>query len=195
MEELKNDFPKYLSTFDSEGNRTATYLCESAEEVEHKKAEGCIEISKEDWNTYIGNKGDGIRYVRGADGKPTPYVETLAEVKQKVINAQYLKYEAEKYAIAWVGDIGFDTDKDSQTDWLSVVTVLQAANATKGYYKVYTDKNDTSKKEFREVTLEQLKEAGNVSRAQQTNAYASFERVKAEINSCTTKEEVQMYIA
>ena len=138
-----------------------------------------------------------MQYVRGANGKPEPYVDTLDDTKSKALQVQYNKYEKSKYAIAWLTDgsgIGFDTDKDSQTDWLSVITVLKNNGSSNGYYKVYTDKTDTYKKSFEEVSISQLEEAGNISRAQQTAAYSSFETVKAAINNATTKEELEQYL-
>lgn len=86
----------YLCKFDSDGRRGETLLtCEySDEEKAEKIAEGYIEISEEDWNYYVGNKGagaNGTGYIRGADGKPTDapaYVPTTEEKKQAII-AQY----------------------------------------------------------------------------------------------------------
>jgi len=193
----KTDTQKIMAKFDNAGNRTHTYICDTDDQVKAYEAQGFVEITKDDWNTYIGNRADGIKYVRGADGKPTPYITTLDEDKATALNYQYQKYQKLKYAIAWLTDgsgYGFDTDKDSQTDWLAVVTVLQTSGAANGFYKVYTDKSDTAKKAFAPVTLSQLQEAGNVSRAQQTAAYEGFEQIKAEINSCVTKEEVEKYM-
>ncbi len=86
----------YLCKFDSEGRRTETLLtCEfTDEEKQQKIAEGYIEISEDDWNYYVGNKGNGKNgtgYIRGKDGKPTDapaYVPTTEEKKQAII-AQY----------------------------------------------------------------------------------------------------------
>jgi len=195
---METNTQRIMATFDTAGNRTATYICNTDEEAAGYEAQGFVEITQEDWNAYIGNKGDGVKYVRGADGKPTAYVTTLEEDKATALNIQYQKYEKQKYAIAWLTDgsgYGFDTDKDSQTDWLAVVTVLQAGGTTSGNYKVYTDSTDITKKAFKVVTLNQLQEAGNISRAQQTAAYAGFEQVKASINNCTTKEEVAAYMS
>ena len=136
--------------------------------------------------------------VRPRNGKPTPYVDTLDETKTKALNTQYEKYQKDKYAIAWLTDgsgYGFDTDKDSQTDWLSVINVLKNSNSTYGYYKVYIDKKDTSKKQFLSVYLSQLEEAGNVSRAQQIKAYSDFETIKTIIHNATSKEELQQYLS
>jgi hypothetical protein len=90
----------YLCKFDSEGRRTETLLsCEFTEEEKAEKiADGYIEISEEDWNYYVGNKGNGANgtgYIRGKDGKPTdapPYVPTKEEKKQALI----LQYESDK---------------------------------------------------------------------------------------------------
>jgi len=77
----------YLCKFDSDGRRTETLLtCEFTEEEKQQKlAEGYIEISEDDWNYYVGNKGqgkNGTGYIRGADGKPVDapaYVPTKEE--------------------------------------------------------------------------------------------------------------------
>jgi hypothetical protein len=66
----------YLCKFDIDGRRTETLLsCEFTEEEKAEKLEqGYIEISQEDWEYYVGNKGNGKNgtgYIRGKDGKPT----------------------------------------------------------------------------------------------------------------------------
>lgn len=93
----------YLCKFDSAGRRTETLLsCEFTEEEKAEKlAEGYIEISQEDWNYYVGNKGagaNGTGYIRGADGKPTDapaYVPTTEEKKQAII----AQYESDKVGL------------------------------------------------------------------------------------------------
>jgi hypothetical protein len=86
----------YLCKFDTDGKRTETLLtCEFTEEEKAEKiADGYIEISEEDWNYYVGNKGqgkNGTGYIRGKDGKPVDapaHVPTTEEKKQAII-AQY----------------------------------------------------------------------------------------------------------
>lgn len=86
----------YLCKFDSNGKRTETLLtCEFTDEEKAEKLEqGYIEISQEDWEYYVGNKGNGANgtgYIRGKDGKPTDapaYVPTTEEKRQAII-AQY----------------------------------------------------------------------------------------------------------
>lgn len=86
----------YLCKFDENGRRGETLLtCEFTEEEKQQKiADGYVEISQEDWEYYVGNKGNGKNgtgYIRGADGKPTDapvHVPTTEEKKQALI-AQY----------------------------------------------------------------------------------------------------------
>lgn len=86
----------YLCKFDSEGRRTETLLsCEfTDEEKAEKLADGYIEISEDDWNYYVGNKGagaNGTGYIRGKDGKPTdaPAHVPTKEEKLAALDVQY----------------------------------------------------------------------------------------------------------
>ena len=86
----------YLCKFDANGRRTETLLtCEFTEEKKAEKLEqGYIEISEEDWNYYVGNKGQGANgtgYVRGADGKPTdaPAYVPSKEEQLAQLDSQY----------------------------------------------------------------------------------------------------------
>ena len=86
----------YLCKFDSAGRRTETLLaCDFTEEEKQQKiADGYVEISEEDWNYYVGNKGNGKNgtgYIRGADGKPTdaPPYEPTTDEKIAALDAQY----------------------------------------------------------------------------------------------------------
>lgn len=86
----------YLCKFDSEGRRTETLLtCEFTKEEKAEKLEqSYIEISEEDWNYYVGNKGqgkNGTGYIRGKDGKPTdaPAYVPSKEERLAALDAQY----------------------------------------------------------------------------------------------------------
>lgn len=92
----------YLCKFDTDGRRTETLLtCEfTDEEKKQKIAEGYIEISEEDWNYYVGNKGQGANgtgYIRGKDGKPTdaPAHVPTKEEKLAALDSQYDSDKAE----------------------------------------------------------------------------------------------------
>lgn len=71
---------KYLCKFDEEGNRTETYVTgihftdETDEFVQQKLADGFIWVSDEDYQYYVGNKGqgdNGTGYIRDSTtGKP-----------------------------------------------------------------------------------------------------------------------------
>lgn len=91
----------YLSKFDPSGKRITSYPLDNS--IDDKKreeliADGYIEISEEDWNYYVGNKGNGANgtgYIRSKDGKPTSapaYVPTKEERKQTIIS----QYESDK---------------------------------------------------------------------------------------------------
>lgn len=88
----------YLSKFDSDGKRITSYPLDNS--IDDKKREelitdGYIEISEDDWNYYVGNKGNGANgtgYIRGADGKPTdasPAPEPTTEEKIAAFDADY----------------------------------------------------------------------------------------------------------
>jgi hypothetical protein len=92
----------YLCKFDETGRRTETLLtCEFTEEEKQQKiAEGYIEISQEDWEYYVGNKGNGKNgtgYIRGKDGKPTdaPAYVPSKEEKLAALDSQYDSDKAE----------------------------------------------------------------------------------------------------
>ena len=79
----------YLTKFDSDGKRIASYLLDGTvtpEEYARLLDEGYIEISEEDWNYYVGNKGggdNGTGYIYdSATGKPVsapPYEPSKEE--------------------------------------------------------------------------------------------------------------------
>lgn len=95
----------YLSKFDSDGKRITSYPLDNS--IDDKKreeliADGYIEISEEDWNYYVGNKGQGANgtgYIKGADGKPTsaPAYVPSKEERLSQLDAQY---DADKDALA-----------------------------------------------------------------------------------------------
>lgn len=95
----------YLSKFDSDGKRVASYpLDKTITKEQYTKLldEGYIEISEEDWNYYVGNKGQGANgtgYIYDSTtGKPIsapPHVPTKEE-KLATLDSQY---ETDKAAL------------------------------------------------------------------------------------------------
>ena len=87
----------YLSKFDSDGKRVTSYpLDDSINDKKREEliADGYIEISEDDWNYYVGNKGGGANgtgYIRGEDGKPTdaPAYTPSTDEKIAALDAQY----------------------------------------------------------------------------------------------------------
>ena len=87
----------YLTKFDSAGKRITSYSVDdflTPERYAELISEGYVEISEEDWNYYVGNKGQGANgtgYIRGADGKPTdaPPYEPSKEEQLAQLDASY----------------------------------------------------------------------------------------------------------
>ena len=111
----------YLCKFDEQGRRTETLLtCEFTEEEKAQKiAEGYIEISEEDWNYYVGNKGNGANgtgYVRGADGKPTD-APAYVPSKEEKLNALDSQYDADKATLTqYYAEAALAGDTELQTE-------------------------------------------------------------------------------
>ena len=119
---------------------------------------------------------------------------TLEELREQALNYQYQKYGAQKHAIVWLQDgsgYGFDCNDDDQNNWQVALTLMENDVTM---YRVYTDKNNLSKKSFLEVTRDQMMEAGNLVKAQQYAAYSEFEKVRAEIANCVTAEQLKPYL-
>lgn len=93
---------KYLCLFDENGRRGETHLsCEYSEEQKQEMLEaGYVEISQDEWDIYVGNKGmgdNGTGYVRGKDGKPisAPAHVPSKDEKLAVLDSQYDADKAE----------------------------------------------------------------------------------------------------
>ena len=108
---------KYLCKFDNKGYRRETYLsCEYTDEQRKAMlADGYVEISEEEWNYYVGNKGmgdNGTGYIRGKDGKPISApvrVPTKAEKIAQLEN-QYNTQKAEIKGYLMEAILSDDTD-------------------------------------------------------------------------------------
>jgi hypothetical protein len=124
----------YLCKFDTNGRRTDTLLtCEFNDEEKAKKlAEGYIEISEEDWNYYVGNKGNGKNgtgYIRGKDGKPTDapaYVPTKEE-KLAALDAQYEQDVAD--LTKYYGEASLKGDTETQAELQAELAEVDATYA------------------------------------------------------------------
>lgn len=122
--EIINDTPKpliYLCKFDENGRRGETRLGVeySDEQKQEMFTQGFVEISEEDWNYYVGNKGmgdNGTGYVRGKDGKPVSapaYVPSKAEKIAQLEN-QYNTQKEEIKGYLMEAILSDDTDTMSE---------------------------------------------------------------------------------
>lgn len=126
----------YLCKFDTKGYRQETYLsCEYTDEQKANMiANGFVEISEEDWNYYVGNKGmgdNGTGYVRDAKtGKPVsapPYIPSKAE-KIVRLEAQYntQKEEVKGYLLEAILSDDTDTISDLKQEMADIEADYQA---------------------------------------------------------------------
>ena len=102
--EIINDTPKpltYLCVFDENGKRGETRLSVdyTDEQKEAMIADGFVEISQEEWEYYVGNKGmgdNGTGYVRDTKtGKPVSAPAHIPTKAEKIVRLE-AQYEADK---------------------------------------------------------------------------------------------------
>ena len=117
----------YLAKFDENGNRTETYI--AAEYTDEQKsqmyADGFVDLSEEDWNYYVGNRGtgnNGTGYIRDAvTGKPVsapPAPEPSVASKIDQLSADYKKarFELGTYYMEAVLNGDVDTQKEIKAE-------------------------------------------------------------------------------
>ena len=91
----------YLCRFDTDGRRGETRLAclYTDEQKEAMIADGFVEITQEEWEYYVGNKGNGDNgtgYVRDAKtGKPVSAPAHIPSTEEKLARLEY-DYAAEK---------------------------------------------------------------------------------------------------
>lgn len=122
----------YMSLFDTDGKRVTSVPCNNDLTDEKKtalEADGYVEIDEDEWNYYVGNKGqgkNGTGYIRGKDGKPTDapaYVPT----KEEQLSQLDAQYDADKDALAkYYLDAVLSGNTDLQDE---LKTELDALNA------------------------------------------------------------------
>ena len=121
----------YLSKFNATGHRTVSVPVDITLSDTRKAellADGYIEISKEDWEYYIGVRGNGDNgtgYIRDPKtGKPVsapPYVPTLAEKVAALDN----QYETDKKTLAsYYLDAALAGDTDVQDALMAEMAAL-----------------------------------------------------------------------
>ena len=193
--------PKILRTCDGTHNHSVLSESEpvevTPETVIYDDLQKCCVINNV-WYQYPNDALEAYiaaldTYIAAKDARE--YVPpTFEELKKQALNYQYQLYEAQKHAIAWIDDgsgFGFDTAPEDQNNWQVALTLIENGVTM---YKVYTDKNDLSKKSFTQVTEEQMMLAGKKAKAQQLAAYSGFEAVKAKIENCKNESDLKPYL-
>lgn len=121
----------YLCKFDEDGKRGETRLaCEYTDEQKQQMiADGYIEISEDEWNYYVGNKGNGANgtgYIRGKDGKPTD-APAYVPSKEERLAALDAQYDSDKDALAkYYLDAVLSNNTDLQEELKAELDALNA---------------------------------------------------------------------
>ena len=115
----------YLAKFDENGNRTETYI--AAEYTDEQKsqmyADGFVDLSEEDWNYYVGNRGtgnNGTGYIRDAvTGKPVsappaPKPSKAQRIAQLEKDFESARFTIGTYYMEAVLDGNVEVQKDLQ---------------------------------------------------------------------------------
>ena len=117
----------YLAKFDENGNRTETFLaCEYTDEQKQEMyADGFVDLSEEDWNYYVGNRGagdNGTGYVRDmTTGKPVSAPPAPKPSKAQRISQLEKDFESARFTIGTyymesVLDGNVEVQKDLQVE-------------------------------------------------------------------------------
>ena len=115
----------YLAKFDEKGNRKETFLaCEYTDEQKSQMyADGFVDLSEEDWNYYVGNRGagdNGTGYVRDmTTGKPVsappaPKPSKAQRISQLEQDYSKARFELGTYYMEAVLDGNVEVQKDLQ---------------------------------------------------------------------------------
>lgn len=119
----------YLCKFDENGRRGETRL--SVEYTDEQKADmlknGYVEITQEEWEYYVGNKGtgdNGTGYVRGKDGKPVSAPAYVPTKKEKLAQLD-AKYDSDKAQLReYIGNALLLGDDELISDLRAEMTAL-----------------------------------------------------------------------
>ena len=117
----------YLAKFDEKGNRTTTLLaCEYTEEQKAQTyTDGFVDLSEEDWNYYVGNRGtgdNGTGYIRDAvTGKPVsappaPKPSKAQRIAQLEKDFESARFTIGTYYMEAVLDGNVEVQKDLQVE-------------------------------------------------------------------------------
>ena len=118
--------------------------------------------------------------------------ELLNTAKSDKLTQLYTAFSAERDAITWVTQAngtryGYDRSPEDITNFIAARARAELGSET--YYKVYL--NDTSTKQMIVHTVAMFNACLEQSAQEQIAAYVTFATKKAEIEACTTIEELE----
>ena len=117
----------YLAKFDENGNRTETYITAGYTEEQKNQmyADGFVDLSEEDWNYYVGNRGagdNGTGYVRDmitgkpVSAPPAPKPSKAQRIAQLEKDFESARFTIGTYYMEAVLDGNVEVQKDLQTE-------------------------------------------------------------------------------
>lgn len=182
---------KYYVLLNENGRLNSSGYRENDENIPEKiKKDGYL-ITKEEFdklrNGYFRNPENGKYEII------PPYVPTLDELKEVKITEIYRNYYIDLEAIVWIDQAngslyGYDTDKQSQIDFLASYNRAKIDGTTR--YNVYLDPTNLKSKSFIVHTPGMFETAFSAAGIYQEEIYVKFYTKKQEIKNATTEEEL-----
>ena len=127
------------------------------------------------------------------EGGTWEYPLELAK-QEHISNILYPAFVKARDSVVWIkktGSYGFDTAESDRINWQNALTMAQASSSKSTNYMVYLS---IQEKAFIEVTVEQLLEAGELSKQQQYNAYIKFTELRQKASGAETQEELEQIV-
>lgn len=122
-----------------------------------------------------------------ADARLTPPPTPLAQLKADALDRAKTTFAARRDAVRWIGGYGFDCAAEDITNFMAAYTPLLVAGKGTAQYKVHlTD----SAKGIVTLTLADLTAVYTAVRTSQLEAYAWYERVRANIENAQSADEL-----
>lgn len=166
------------------------------DEIFEPSVEGFIEVNYDQYLKMSGNASDGKEYRwdnNTGEPKEYVYVPSLEELKEQKLHEIKLGYIKDLYLPVWVeqtdGKVyGYDTDKDSQVDFMASYNRAKITGTTR--YNVYVNKDDLSEKVFTVHNPEMFEAALSEAGIYQESVYAKLYELEDRVENAKTEEDL-----
>lgn len=166
------------------------------DEIFEPSVEGFTEVNYDQYLKMSGNASDGKEYRwdnNAGEPKEYVYVPSLEELKKQKLHEIKLGYIKDLYLPVWVeqtdGKVyGYDTDKDSQVDFMASYNRAKITGTTR--YNVYVNKDDLSEKVFTVHNQEMFEAALSEAGIYQESVYAKLYELEDRVENAKTEEDL-----